>query len=193
MKICVYGAASSLIDECYIEAGKELGRKMAKRGHGLVFGGGANGMMGAVAKGVTEENGDILGIIPKFFEEAGAEVSYGKCTEYIYTDTMGERKQLLEDKSDAFIIAPGGIGTFDEFFQALTLKQLGRHNKPIVVFDINGFFDELANALYKMVQQKFITNDCVELCKVCTDIDEMLDYIENYDPEDIDISRVKIR
>lgn len=193
MFICVYGAASSLIDESYIEAGKELGRKMAKRGHGLVFGGGANGMMGAVAKGVTEENGDILGIIPKFFEEAGAEVSYGKCTEYIYTDTMGERKQLLEDKSDAFIIAPGGIGTFDEFFQTLTLKQLGRHNKPIVVFDINGFFDELANALYKMVQQKFITNDCVELCKVCTDIDEMLDYIENYDPEDIDISRVKIR
>ena len=193
MKICVYGAASSLIDESYIEAGKELGRKMAKRGHGLVFGGGANGMMGAVAKGVTEENGDILGIIPKFFEEAGAEVSYGKCTEYIYTDTMGERKQLLEDKSDAFIIAPGGIGTFDEFFQALTLKQLGRHNKPIVVFDINGFFDELANALYKMVQQKFITNDCVELCKVCTDIDEILDYIENYDQSEIDISKVKIR
>ena len=193
MFICVYGAASSLIDESYIEAGKELGRKMAKRGHGLVFGGGANGMMGAVAKGVTEENGDILGIIPKFFEEAGAEVSYGKCTEYIYTDTMGERKQLLEDKSDAFIIAPGGIGTFDEFFQTLTLKQLGRHNKPIVVFDINGFFDELANALYKMVQQKFITNDCVELCKVCTDIDEILDYIENYDQSEIDISKVKIR
>ncbi len=193
MKICVYGAASSLIDESYIEAGKELGRKMAKRGHGLVFGGGAKGMMGSVAKGVTEENGDILGIIPKFFEEAGAEVSYGKCTEYIYTDTMGERKQLLEDKSDAFIIAPGGIGTFDEFFQTLTLKQLGRHNKPIVVFDINGFFDELANALYKMVQQKFITNDCVELCKVCTDIDEILDYIENYDQSEIDISKVKIR
>ena len=193
MKICVYGAASSLIDESYIEAGKELGRKMAKRGHRLVFGGGANGMMGAVARGVTEENGDILGIIPKFFEEAGAEVSYGKCTEYIYTDTMGERKQLLEDKSDAFIIAPGGIGTFDEFFQTLTLKQLGRHNKPIVVFDINGFFDELANALYKMVQQKFITNDCVELCKVCTDIDEILDYIENYDQSEIDISKVKIR
>lgn len=193
MKICVYGAASSLIDESYIEAGKELGRKMAKRGHGLVFGGGANGMMGAVAKGVTEENGDILGIIPKFFEEAGAEVSYGKCTEYIYTDTMGERKQLLEDKSDAFIIAPGGIGTFDEFFQTLTLKQLGRHNKPIVVFDINGFFDELANALYKMVQQKFITDDCAQLCKVSTDIDEILDYIENYDQSETDISKVKIR
>ena len=193
MNICVYGAASSLIDESFKDAGKELGRKMAQRGHGLVFGGGANGMMGAVAQGVTEGNGYILGIIPKFFGEAGAEISYTKCTEYIYTETMGERKELLEDKSEAFIISPGGIGTFDEFFQALTLKQLGRHNKPMVIFNINGFYDELAYALYKMVKENFITNDCAELCKVCTDIDEMLDYIENYDQEDIDISKVKIR
>lgn len=193
MKICVYGAASSLIDESYIEAGKELGRKMAKRGHGLVFGGGANGMMGAVAKGVTEENGYILGIIPEFFNEAEAEVSYTKCTDYIYTETMGQRKELLEDKSNAFIITPGGIGTFDEFFQALTLKQLGRHNKPMVVFNINGFYDELDRIMDKAIEQKFITDDCKELYEVCSDIDEMLDYIENYDPEDIDISKVKIR
>ena len=193
MKICVYGAASSLIDKSYTDAGKELGRKMAKRGHGLVFGGGNNGMMGAVARGVAEENGEILGIIPKFFEEAEAEISFTGCTEYIYTDTMGQRKELLEDKSNAFIIAPGGIGTFDEFFQALTLKQLGRHNKPMVVFNINRFFDELATALYKMVKEGFITSDCVELCKVSSDIDEILDYIESYDQESIDISKVKIR
>lgn len=193
MKICVYGAASRLIDKSYIEVGEELGRRMAKRGHGLVFGGGNNGMMGAVARGVAEEKGDILGIIPKFFEEAGAEISFEGCTEYIYTDTMGQRKELLEDKSNAFIIAPGGIGTFDEFFQALTLKQLGRHNKPMVVFNINGFYDELDRIMDKAIAQEFITHDCKELYKVCSDIDEMLDYIENYDQSEIDISKVKIR
>ena len=193
MKICVYGAASRLIDKSYIEAGEELGRRMAKRGHGLVFGGGNNGMMGAVARGEEEEKGEILGIIPEFFKEAGAEISFDECTEYIYTDTMGERKELLEDKSNAFIISPGGIGTLDEFFEILTLKQLGRHNKAIVVYNINGFFDELAGSLYKMVKEQFITTDCAELCKVCTDIDEMLKYIEEYDSSAIDLSKVKIR
>lgn len=193
MFICVYGAASSLIDKSYIEAGEELGRRIAKRGHRLVFGGGNNGMMGAVARGVTEENGVTVGVIPKFFQDAGAEISYDKCTEYIFTETMGERKQFLEYTANAFIITPGGIGTFDEFFQVLTLKQLGRHNKPMVIFDINGFYDEFAMALQKMVEQKFITDDCAQLCKVCTDIDEIFDYIENYNQEDIDIGKVKIR
>lgn len=193
MFICVYGAASSLIDKSYIEAGEELGRRIAKRGHRLVFGGGNNGMMGAVARGVTEENGVTVGVIPKFFQDAGAEISYDKCTEYIFTETMSERKQFLEYTANAFIITPGGIGTFDEFFQALTLKQLGRHNKPMVIFDINGFYDEFAMALQKMVEQKFITDDCAQLCKVCTDIDEIFDYIENYNQEDIDIGKVKIR
>ena len=81
----------------------------------------------------------------------------------------------------------------DEFFEILTLKQLGRHNKAIVIYNINGFFNELADSLYKMVKEHFITSDCVELCKVSTDIDEILNYIEEYDPKDIDISKVKIR
>lgn len=193
MKIAVYGAASSLIDSSYKQAGIELGRKIAQRGHGLVFGGGANGMMGALAEGVHEEQGYILGVVPEFFHESNPEVSYKECSEYIYTDTMRERKRQMEENCDAFIITPGGIGTLDEFFEILTLKQLGRHNKAIVVYNINGFFDELASSLYKMVKEQFITNDCVELCKVSTDADEILEYIEAYDPKDIDISKVKIR
>ena len=193
MKIAVYGAASSLIDSSYKEKGIELGRKMAERGHGLVFGGGANGMMGAVAQGIYEKQGYILGVVPHFFHESNPEVSFGKCTEYIYTETMRERKRQMEENCDAFIITPGGIGTLDEFFEILTLKQLGRHNKAIVIYNINGFFNELADSLYKMVKEHFITSDCVELCKVSTDIDEILNYIEEYDPKDIDISKVKIR
>jgi len=193
MNIAVYGAASSLIDKSYIEAGEELGRKLAERGHGLVFGGGANGMMGAAARGVHEKGGHILGIVPDFFKEAGSEISYKKCDEYIYTETMRERKRLMEEHCDAFIITPGGIGTFDEFFEILTLKQLGRHNKAIVIYNINGFYDEFAAALYKFVEEQFITNDCAELCKILTSADEILDYIESYDPTDIDLSKVKIR
>ena len=120
MNICVYGAASSLIKESFIESGKELGRKMVERGHGLVFGGGSHGMMGAVAEGVFEKEGYILGVIPEFFNEAGTEISCHNCSEYIYTDTMRERKKYLEERSDAFIVTPGGIGTLDEFFEILT-------------------------------------------------------------------------
>ena len=193
MNIAVYGAASSLIDDSYKNAGIELGRKIAEKGHGLVFGGGANGMMGATAKGVYEKGGYILGVVPSFFKEANAEVSFKNCTDYIYTDTMRERKREMEEHCDVFIITPGGIGTLDEFFEILTLKQLGRHNKAIVIYNINGFFDEIADALYKMAKEEFITQDCADLCKVFTDVDEMLKYIEEYDPTDIDISKVKIR
>lgn len=193
MKICVYGAASSLIDDKYKRAGIELGEKMIERGHGLVFGGGANGMMGALAQGAHNKNGYILGIVPEFFKEGGEEVSYKQCTEYIYTDTMRERKRNMEEHSDAFIITPGGIGTLDEFFEILTLKQLGRHNKAIVIYNINGFFSELDAWLSKAIKEQFITEDTKELYKTFDDADEMLEYIENYDEKDIDVSRVKIR
>ena len=193
MNVCVYGAASSLIDESYIEAGKELGRKMAEKEIGLVFGGGNNGMMGALAKGVYEKKGYILGIIPQFFKEAGSEISFDCCTEYIYTDTMRERKRHLADDSDAFIVTPGGIGTLDEFFEILTLKQLGRHNKAIAIYNINGFYDELDKMMDKSIKEKFVTDDCKELYKVFTNADEMLEYIKNYDPQDVDLSKVKIR
>lgn len=193
MKICVYGAASSLIDKVFIEAGEELGRKMAERGHGLVFGGGRNGMMGAVARGVAEKNGEILGISPKFFEENNAEITFQNCTDYIYTETMRERKRLLDEKSDAFIVSAGGIGTFDEFFEILTLKQLGRHNKAIVLLNTEGYFDNMIKMMEVSINKKFITTDCVELYKVVNTIDEALDYIESYDPTDVDLSKVKIR
>lgn len=193
MKICVYGAASSLIDEKFVDKGVKLGSKMAKRNIGLVFGGGRNGMMGAVARGIAKENGEILGISPAFFEEANAEISFENCTEFIHTETMRERKRLLEEKADAFIITPGGIGTFDEFFEILTLKQLGRHNKAICIYNIDGYFDKMLEMMQVCVDQKFITDDCRNLYKVYKEVDSMLDYIEKYDSDDFDISQVKIR
>ena len=193
MKICVYGAASSLIDEEFVKTGEELGRKMVERGHSLVFGGGRSGMMGAPARGVHEKGGHILGIAPKFFEENNPEISFENCTEFIQTETMRERKRLLDEMSDAFIVAPGGIGTFDEFFEILTLKQLGRHNKAIVIFNIDGYYDHMLKMMEVSIEQKFITRDTVDLYTVASTIEEALNYIEAYDPTDIDLSKVKIR
>ena len=131
MHICVYGAASATIDPAYIAAGEELGRRMAESRHVLVFGGGGNGLMGAVARGVREGNGTAIAVVPSFFRVDGVLSPY--CTEIIYTDTMRERKQKMEELSDAFVMTPGGIGTFDEFFEILTLRSLDRHSVDPVV------------------------------------------------------------
>ena len=130
---------------------------------------------------------------PNDFFKSVTEISVQNCTEFIHTETMRERKRLLEEKSDAFIITPGGIGTFDEFFEILTLKQLGRHNKVICIFNIDGYFDKMLEMMQVCVDKKFITDDCRKLYKVYKDMDSMLDYIEKYDPDDFDISQVKIR
>lgn len=179
MRICVYGASSEEIDPKYIAATEVLGEEMGRRAHSLVFGGGASGLMGAAARGMTAAGGEILGIAPSFFNVDG--VLYDKCTDFIFTETMRERKFLLEENSDAFIISPGGIGTFEEFFEVLTLKQLGRHNKPIAVFNVGGYYDDLRTLLDKAVEGKFMKACCHELMAFFDAPAPMLDYLETCD------------
>ena len=176
MRLCLYGASSNLIDKKYIEATEKLGEEMAKRGHTLVFGGGANGLMGAAARGATKAGGEILGISPKFFDVDG--VLYDKCTEFIYTETMQERKHLLVTKSDGFIVMPGGPGTFDELFETLSLRQLGIHNKPIAVFNIDGYFDPLGQMLKNAYDGNFMTKEILELCPLFNNETDLLKYLE---------------
>lgn len=194
MNICVFGASSSIIDKSYIEHTEKLGRKIAERGHGLVYGAGASGLMGAVARGVYENGGNIVGVVPDFFEEEDMGVDgriFKNCTELIKTETMRERKRIMEDKADAFIIVPGGIGTFEEFFEVFTLKQLERHNKAIAILNINGYYDAMLNMLDAAVQEKFLREACHLLYKVFDDDDEMLDYIENYKAPKINVFEMK--
>lgn len=181
MKISVYGASSDVIDSVYITAVEKLGNEMGKRGHSLIFGGGASGVMGAAARGMSAQNAEIIGVAPSFFNVDG--VLYEGCTDFIYTETMHERKYIMEEKADAFIIAPGGIGTFEEFFEALTLKQLGRHNKPIAIFNVNGYYDEMEALLNKAISGKFMKDSCQALYHFFDDVSLMLDYIESYDHE----------
>lgn len=181
MNICIYGASSPDIDEEYINAVEELGRKLAKRGHSLIFGAGGRGLMGAAARGAAKEHGDIIGVAPSFLNVDG--IIYEHCTEFISTDTMRERKQIMEDRSDAFIMVPGGVGTFEEFFEILTLKQLGRHDKAIVVYNMKNYYDPLLTMLYDGVKKGFMSEATNEIYQVMEDADQILDYIEQYIPE----------
>ena len=137
MNICVYGSSSTELPESIMKGAFRMGELIAKAGHGMVYGGGAQGVMGASAMGARSAGGAVLGVAPRFFNVDG--VLFEDCTEFIYTDTMRERKQIMEDRSDAFIVCPGGVGTFEEFFEILTLKQLSQHTKPIVILDIDGY------------------------------------------------------
>ena len=179
MRICVYGAASPTIDPKYIEAVEKMGKEMASRGHSLVFGGGANGLMGAAARGVRSMGGYIMGVIPKFFDEEKVEAICDFCNELIQPDTMRERKQIMEDNADAFIVVPGGIGTFEEFFEILTLKQLCRHNKPIAIYNLNGYHNELHMVLLEAMKKNFIRENCSDLYEITDDLGRLFDYVEN--------------
>jgi uncharacterized protein (TIGR00730 family) len=181
MNICVYGASSNTIDIDFVEKVESLGEEIAKRGHNLVYGGGAQGLMGAIARGAIKADGKVKGIAPSFFNVDG--VLFEDCTEFIYTETMRERKQLLEDHSDCFIVAPGGIGTFEEFFEVLTLKQLRRHEKAIVIYNINAYYDEMEKMIENAINEGFMKESCRELYTYFDDMDKMLDYLEEYVPE----------
>ena len=179
MYICLYGASSDEIAPEYIRLNEGLGRQRGKRGHALTFGAGPAALVGAAARGMTETGGEIIGIAPSFFNVDG--VLYPHCTQFIYTETMRERKFEMEERADAFIIAPGGIGTFEEFFEALTLKQLGRHNKPIALFNIGGYYDDMIALIDKAIAEHFMKDVCRELLRAFDDADAMLDYIETCD------------
>ena len=185
MKICIFGAASNKIDKKYIDDCYDLAKALAKRGHDLVFGAGGEGLMGAAARGFKDGGAKVHGVIPYFFEENGYEAIFKGCDELTRTDTMAERKKIMEDNADAFIIVAGGIGTFEEFFEVLTLKQLGRHKKAIAVYNPYGYYDELNEYLEKTIAQKFVNEECRALYKTLDSQEELIAYIENYTADGI--------
>ena len=189
MNICVYGAASDEIADVFKTEGEALGEAIARRGHSLIFGGGASGMMGAVARGADRAGGHIVSIAPSFFDIDG--ILYPQCGEYVFTDTMRQRKKQLEDRSDAFIVSPGGIGTFDEFFEIITLRQLCRHKKPIAILNTEGYYDDLLAMMHHTADLNFMDSRNFELFFVSSDIDAVLDYVEHPPMMDIDIKKLR--
>ena len=189
MRVCIYGASSDDIDRRYILAAEELGEKLARRGHSLVFGGGATGLMGGAARGFKRGGGEIMGVSPRFFDVPG--VLYQECTELVYCDTMRERKQIMEDAADAFVVVPGGIGTYEEFAEILTLKQLGQHKKAIALLNANRYYDALELVLSLTVERGFMKEACLGLYRAFERADDLIGYLEAYDPAQISTDGLK--
>lgn len=179
MKICVFGASSEQIDKIYIETAESLGKSIASRGDGVIFGAGKYGVMGATARGVSSEKGELIGVSPRFFIKDN--VLYDGCTELVFTETMRERKGIMEDRADAFVICAGGIGTFEEFFEVLTLKQLGQHSKPIVIYNTNGYYNSLIDMMKKSVAEGFMSDECFKLFTVACNEQEVFEQIDCYE------------
>ena len=142
-------------------------------------------MGAATPRGAAGGGVRLIGIAPKFFDEPG--ILDKDCDEMIFTETMSERKKAMEDMSEAFITLPGGIGTFEEFFEALTLKQLGRHAKAMAVLNTLGYYDALEAMVQRAVDERFLTADGKDLYAMFTDVGELVSYVENYhaEPEEI--------
>ena len=176
MRICVYGGGGTKIKPIYIDECYKLGEEIGRRGHSLVFGGGINGVMGAVSRGVASQGGDVLGIAPSWIDSK--EPLSSDCTDFIRTETMEQRKNLFLKHSDCIIVAPGGLGTLDEFFEVLTLKALDHYENKIILFNINRYFHTFKQTLTFFSEEGFIKTDIMKLFTVMDDVEKVLDYIE---------------
>jgi uncharacterized protein (TIGR00730 family) len=153
-KVCVYCGSSAGTDPAYVAAATRLGEILAEAGIGLVYGGGSAGVMGALAKSVQAHGGEIIGVIPEFLSVK--ENMFRGATEIVVTHGMHDRKQVMFDRSDAFVALPGGIGTLEELVEQLTWAQLGRHRKPILIANLKGFWDGLLGLFEHMDRAGYI-------------------------------------
>lgn len=177
MNICVFGASNDNIDPIHISAAQELGARLAQRGVGLVFGAGQTGLMGAAARGAFANGGTIIGVIPEKLNVKG--IYFENCTERHVTKTMHERKALMESLSDGFVALSGGFGTIEEFMEVLTLKQLGYCSAPLVLFNLDGFYDGLLEQLRRCVDGGFTNRLFLNLFGVAGTIDEVMELLFN--------------
>ncbi len=175
--ICVYGGASQDVASCFLQAGHQIGEAIARRGWRLINGGGNTGMMGATIRGALEFGGQTIGIAPYFFRELEALFADGE--ETLYTRTMRARQAFMESLSDAFIASPGGIGTLEEFYEILTLKQLKQLEAPLVLLNLDGYYTPLLKAMAAMEEAGFIGESVKTLFKVCDSVAETFEYLDS--------------
>lgn len=168
--VCVYCASSEEVAPAYRAVAADLGRALAREGWGLVYGGGSIGLMGEVARAALAAGAHVTGVIPHRL--ADREVALHEVSELLRTDTMRERKALMDERSDAFVVLPGGIGTLEELVEIITLKQLGYHARPIVVLDARGYWDPLLEQLRRMVDERLAAPDLEDLWQVTSTVAE---------------------
>lgn len=180
-RICVFCGSSTGNDERYVRSARKTGRLIGERGHGLVYGGGGRGLMGAVADGAIEGGAETIGIIPRgLFQREGLHTGL---TRLEVVDSMHARKAMMADEADAFIALPGGIGTMEELFEIWTWTQIGIHAKPCGILNVNGYYDELLAFLDKMVHSGFVRQDQRNVVLVDDDPGRLIDRVLVHRPQ----------
>jgi uncharacterized protein (TIGR00730 family) len=177
-RITIFCGSSSGYDERYHRQAILLGQTLAHQGIELVYGGAKVGLMGAVAKGALEAGGKVIGVLPSFLQ--AKEIAHAGLTELILVDSMHERKTKMNELSDGVIALPGGFGTLEELFEMLTWAQLGLHQKPIALFNINGFYDDLLHLLQRMEDQGFLKTQNRQMLLVSDNIIALLEKMNQY-------------
>ncbi|UOQ49315.1 TIGR00730 family Rossman fold protein [Gracilibacillus caseinilyticus] len=181
--VAVFCGASNGVDPMYIKESKNLGKQLAKNGIGLVYGGSNVGCMGAVADGVLEAGGIAIGVLPE--KLMNYEIAHEKLTELHIVKTMHERKAMMADLADGFIALPGGTGTLEEWFEVFTWQQIGYHQKPCALLNINRYYDPLLTLFDHMVEQGFVKPAFKELIILESEAAQLLDRLKNNPPAPI--------
>ncbi len=174
--VCVFTSSSDDVAPQYFHAAAALGRRIAERGHTLVYGGGKSGLMGELARSAQRSGGRVVGIIPVEMKDRGW--AYESADELIVTEDMRERKTAMETRADMFIALPGGFGTLEEIMEMLTLKQLQYHAKPIVLINTNGFYDRLINLFEHIYEQKFTKEEFRTSYHVAPNVERAFAFID---------------
>ena len=172
MRICVYAASSAQVNQEYLQTAFELGELLAKNGHCIVYGGGSQGLMGAVANGALAHGGDVIGILPRFM--ADLEWGHPGLTELRLVEDMRERKHQLLADSDAVIALPGGCGTLEELFEAITLKRLGIYFSPIILLNTRNYYTALQTFMQQVIDEKFMNTEHVAMWSLVDAVDDVL-------------------
>jgi uncharacterized protein (TIGR00730 family) len=175
--ICVFCASSRTLDQRWLDLAETTGRELAGRGHTLVSGGGCVGMMGAVADGARSAGAHTLGVIPQALVDL--EIADTAADELLVTDGMFSRKELMIEKSDAFLTLPGGLGTLDELFEVWTTAMLGLHRKPVALVNVDGFYDGLIDWLRSLAATSFARRDALDVVIVADSVPAALAAIES--------------
>ena len=179
-RLAVYCGSATPTDPVYIETARAIGRALAARGIGVVYGGGRLGLMGAVADSAIEAGGEVIGVIPDAL--VNAEVAHRGLTELRVVKSMHERKALFTDLSDGFLTIPGGVGTMDELWEAVSWSQLGYHEKPVGLLNVGGYFDHLIAFAEHMAEVGFVRPQHRGILIVAGELDELLDKMARYQP-----------
>jgi uncharacterized protein (TIGR00730 family) len=178
--ISVFCGSSSGNESVFVEQAILLGKIIARRGYGVIYGGAHVGLMGAVANGALVENGEVIGVIPEFLKQK--ELAHKNITKMHIVETMHERKALMNELSDAVIALPGGYGTMEELFEMLTWAQLALHKKPVGLLNTGGYYDPLVAMSGKMIEKGFLKDDYRDIMIVESNVDTLLDKMELFVP-----------